>query len=72
MTVKGVVKDGVVVLEDGVKLHDGTEVRVEVPPPAAPLFSEKLMKFGGSLRGGLCLCRHSLPAPRPAGGDGRG
>ena len=51
MTVKGVVKDGVVVLEDGVKLHDGTEVRVEVPPPAAPLFSEKLMKFGGSLRG---------------------
>ena len=36
MTFKGIVKKGVIVLTDGVKLPDGVEVQVEVPDEFLP------------------------------------
>jgi hypothetical protein len=54
MVVKGTVRGGVVVLEAGAALADGTEVRVEVvtvtPPPAeadVPTLYERVKDFIG-------------------------
>ena len=37
MTVKGHVRDGVIVLDDPIELPDGAEVCVELPPSSRPL-----------------------------------
>lgn len=54
MTYRGTVRQGVVVLEGGVKLDEGTTVEVH-PVPAAPdstpTIWDKLMKLAGSVPG---------------------
>lgn len=49
MSIKGIVKDGVIVLEPGSRIPDGTPVEIVVPADL-PL-SDEVMKFSGSLKG---------------------
>jgi hypothetical protein len=52
MTYKGHVKNGMVVLDDPVKLPDGAEVRVEVLEPARELtLAERLKDVIGIVKG---------------------
>ncbi|HZL35639.1 MAG TPA: hypothetical protein VFC78_10045 [Tepidisphaeraceae bacterium] len=53
MTLTGTVKDGVVVLEDGAVLADGTAVRVEpIEQPDAPTtLGQRLKRFAGKAKG---------------------
>jgi hypothetical protein len=55
MTYRGTVKDGVIVLEPGAKLAEGTEVRVdpveEVDDDVKSL-REMLLKYSGIIKGG--------------------
>ncbi len=48
MTYKGKVKDGVVVLDQGISLADGTEVRVEPVAPRVETLGKRLMKYAGN------------------------
>jgi hypothetical protein len=49
MTYRAKVKDGVVVLPGGVKLPDGTEVTVHVPPAAPPASGPAKKSFGENM-----------------------
>lgn len=60
MELEGVVRDGVVVPDDGVTLTEGTRVRIEpvpaaVPPPAGAerpkTFGEQFARFRGAIDG---------------------
>ena len=52
MTYRGHVKNGMVVLDDPVKLPDGAEVRVEVlEPKAEPTLADELRSVIGSVKG---------------------
>ena len=52
MTYKGHVKNGIVVLDDPVKLPDGAEVRVEVlQPRSEPTLADRLRSVIGSVKG---------------------
>ena len=52
MTYKGHVKNGLVVLDDPVKLPDGAEVRVEVlQPRSGPTLADRLRGVIGSVKG---------------------
>jgi hypothetical protein len=51
MTYRGRVKNGVVVLEDGVRLREGMDVRVE--PVEEPQRKEEPSQEASQLRGGL-------------------
>ena len=47
MEYKGRVSGGVVVLEQGVSLPEGVEVRVQVVEPRGATVGERLLKFAG-------------------------
>lgn len=54
MTVSGIVQNGVVVLENGCSLPDGTRVEVQLPRPALstetkPTLSEMLLRHAGTV-----------------------
>ena len=55
MTVKGIVKNGVVVLEEGVTVSEGTEVKVEFAQPARVSDNgsvrDLLFRFAGKAKG---------------------
>jgi hypothetical protein len=51
MEYKGKVSGGVVVLEQGVSLPEGAEVRVEVIESRRRTVGERLMKFAGRAKG---------------------
>ena len=52
MTYKGHIKNGIVVLDDPVKLPDGAEVRVEVlEPKSEPTLADRLRSVIGSVKG---------------------
>jgi hypothetical protein len=51
MTYKGKVKDGMVVLEPGALLPDGTNVEVQTIEPRAGALGDRLMKFAGKVTG---------------------
>jgi hypothetical protein len=56
MTVRGKIKGGVVVLEEGACLPEGSEVRVELVQPASESLpdttvGERLLKFAGKATG---------------------
>jgi hypothetical protein len=48
---RGKVSGGVVVLEPGVDLPEGSEVRIEVLTPDQTKLGERLMKFAGRAQG---------------------
>lgn len=50
MTLRGHVRNGVIVLDDATKLPEGTEVRVETVPPTAEQPPKK-RREGGQWRG---------------------
>ena len=50
MTYKGTVKGGVVVLDRGASLADGTEVRVEPIDRPATTLGERLMRYAGKAK----------------------
>jgi len=50
MKFKGIVKDGVVVLEDGASIPDGTEVEVAKVSKQSTV-GQRLMKFSGKAKG---------------------
>ena len=54
MTLQGIVQNGVVVLENGCSLPDGTRVEVQLPRPATaiqtqPTLSEVLLRHAGTV-----------------------
>ncbi len=49
MTLRGHVKNGVIILDDPAQLPDGTEVRVEAVPPSST--EPKPCRVGGQWRG---------------------
>jgi hypothetical protein len=51
MTFKGTVKQGVVVLEQGSSIPEGTEVRVEVVRDESGSLGDRLLKFAGTAPG---------------------
>ena len=51
MEYRGKVSGGVVVLEPGVELPEGSEVRVEVLPLDQTTLGERLLKFAGRAQG---------------------
>jgi len=51
MTYRGKVKGGVVVLEPGTSLADGTEVQVQPIEPRASTLGDRLMKYAGKVAG---------------------
>ena len=51
MEYRGKVTGGVVVLEPGVDLPEGAEVRVEVLTPDRTTLGQRLMKFAGRAQG---------------------
>ncbi len=51
MTYKGRVKDGVVVLEPGPAIPDGTEVEVQPIEPRPSTLGERLMRYAGKVTG---------------------
>jgi hypothetical protein len=55
MSYRGKVKDGVVVLEAGIRLAEGTEVEVqpvaEAPRPPAEGLGQRLLKHAGAAKG---------------------
>jgi len=53
MPYTGVVQDGVIVLENGDSLPEGTRVRVEAlePEPEAETLGQTLLKFAGKAQG---------------------
>lgn len=50
MTYKGKVKGGVVVLDQGISLADGSEVRIEPVAPPVDTLGKRLMKYAGILK----------------------
>ncbi len=53
MTLRGHVKNGVIILDAPAQLPDGTEVRVETVPP--PPTEPKPRRVGGQLRGKIWM-----------------
>ena len=51
MVLKGTVKNGVIVLEEGPVLPDGTSVQVEVSSAGENTVGKRLMKFAGTANG---------------------
>ena len=55
MSYRGKVKDGVVILEGGIKLAEGTEVEVQplaaTPVPPAGGIGQRLLKHAGAVKG---------------------
>lgn len=51
MTLRGHVKNGVIVLDEPAQLPDGTEVRVETVQEPAPSTEAKSKRVGGQWRG---------------------
>jgi hypothetical protein len=54
MTLRGHVKNGVIVLDEAARLPEGTEVRVEAVSPAPPS-EPKPRRVGGQLRGQIWM-----------------
>jgi hypothetical protein len=49
MTVEGVVKNGVVVLDQPAPVPDGTRVQVILPDAVRPTLADSLLKFAGAV-----------------------